>query len=660
MKNIYLGILFVLISAQVFGQCCSNGINLLANYNPDFSAPFTDIPPGFTTENPYTTFPTPGTYIIVASRDYGACFNSPQTDHTTGDPINGRFLWFDTGDASPTNPDTAWRPFNPNLPPGQESLIAVQPNTTYVFSCWIRDLARNPDCFSGGAPLMGLRINGQEMAEVDLGLYTEPCCPQWTYLCAEWNSGSNAFASIQIESRRSDGFNDLGIDDVYFGTTTEELQFSLGQDTAFCEGQTLFIDDNAANSINLWSDSTTADSIQITSPGIYWLEITINNCKARDTILVTQDLLPSIDLGNDTLFCDATPFTISPQNSGGSITSYLWQDNSSTPTYLATSSGMFSLTASNTCGAVSDSIEITLFQAPNLGPDLQTCSGELITLSAGLADSYIWSTGAISNSITVDTSGLYWVETTLSSCSGADTIEISYFTPPLIDLGADTLICANASINLSAQPAESYEWSTGDTSSVLAVSESGTYWVLASNGPCISGDTISMTLVANPDLDLGGDVSLCEGELITLTAGSAETYVWADGSTDASRVVGNPGLYWVEGTNENCSDRDSIIITVVNCTCSFALAIPNAFSPNNDGFNDVFIPQKSECIEESNVRILNRWGSEVYFSSALNVGWDGRSQNSEVPDGTYFWIVEYTTFTKEKGTITGFVDLRRK
>lgn len=659
MKILYLGILFILLSSNVYGQCCSNGINLLANYNPDFSAPFSDIPPGFTTENPYTTFPTPGTYIIVASRDYGACFGSPQTDHTTGDPINGRFLWFDTGDASPGNPDTAWRPFNPNLPPGQQSLIAVQPNTTYVFSCWIRDLARNPDCFSGGAPLMGLRINGQEMAEVDLGLYTEPCCPQWIYLCAEWNSGNNTSASIQIESRRSDGFNDLGIDDVYFGTTTEELQFSLGQDTAFCEGQTLFIDDNAENSINLWSDSTTADSIQITGPGVYWLEITINNCKARDTILVTQDLLPSIELGNDTLLCDELPFLISPQNSGGGITSYLWQDNSSAPTYLATSSGMYRLTASNSCGAVIDSIEITLFQTPNLGVDIQACTGDSIILNAGQADSYYWNTGALSNTITVNTSGLYWVETTQSPCTGIDTIQVTYFSAPLVNLGPDTLICTNESIDLSSAVADAYEWSTGDTTSILAVSESGSYWVTASNASCTASDTVLLTLEAIPEFNLGADQTLCEGETITLLAGIANNYLWSDGTQNASLLAGSSGLVWVEASNENCSRRDSINISVVNCTCSFALQVPNAFTPNNDGFNDEFIPLKADCILQSSIRIYNRWGNEVYYSDNINQGWDGKFNNNDVPDGTYFWVINYTSLSKEQGEKSGTVDLRR-
>ena len=83
MKKIYLLILIVLNIDTVSAQCCSNEINLLAEYNPDFSAPFVDVPPGFITDNPYTFFPTPGTYIIVASRNYGACQSTPQYDHTT-------------------------------------------------------------------------------------------------------------------------------------------------------------------------------------------------------------------------------------------------------------------------------------------------------------------------------------------------------------------------------------------------------------------------------------------------------------------------------------------------------------------------------------------------------------------------------------------------
>jgi gliding motility-associated-like protein len=384
MKNVYFLGSLLFSCSSVYSQCCSNGVNLLANYNPDFSAPFVDVPPGFITANPYTFYPTPGTYIIVPVRDYGACFSTPQADHTTGDPINGRFLWFDaSATASPTTPDLAWQPFDPSLPAGTQSLISVLPNTLYVFSCWIRDLAREPDCITGGSPLMGLRINGVELAEVDLGLITDPCCPQWTYLCAEWNSGENTNALIQIESRRADGWNDLGIDDVYFGTTTEALQFSLGADTTICEGASLLLSDNIENSTNFWSDYSSGDSLHVTSPGTYWLEVTKNNCKARDSITVTMGLLPEINLGNDTSFCNQNEFLITPTNIGGQISNYVWQNNSTSNSIITNNSGNYWLQASNSCGVSGDTINLLFFQPIIPIDSLFICLGTAYTLSNG-------------------------------------------------------------------------------------------------------------------------------------------------------------------------------------------------------------------------------------------------------------------------------------
>jgi gliding motility-associated-like protein len=660
MKKLYLITLFLISFYSAHSQCCSNGINLLADYNPDFSAPFTDVPPGFITANPYTFFPTPGTYIIVPSRDYGACFGQPQADHTTNDPINGRFLWFDTSPtASPATPDIAWQPFAPSLPAGSESLISVASNTTYVFSCWIRDLARNPDCITGGAPLMGLRINGQELAEVDLALYTEPCCPQWTYLCAEWNSGDNSSALIQIESRRADGFNDLGIDDVYFGTTTEALEFSLGADTTVCEGVTLVLEDNIENSINLWSTSTTGDTIQVTSPGIYWLEVTKNNCKARDSILVTQDLLPSISLGNDTIICDQIPLLISPENSGGSIANYLWQDNSTSNSLTTNSSGFVWLQASNSCGSSSDSMNISYFIPPSLGNDTNFCIGTEFTLNAGLANVYLWSNGAETSSIVISNSGVYWVQTTFGQCVGSDTVNVISFLFPELNLGNDSAICDNLPFTISLDSTNTYTWSDGSTNSYFVVENAGIYWAETNNGPCFTSDSIDISVISTPSVNFGNDLTACIGETITLNAGFASSYLWSDSSSSSSILVSSPGLYWVEASNQQCVDSDTISISFSNCDCSFSLEIPNSFTPNNDGKNDQFVPKEISCIKEATLRILNRWGTQIYFTNDVIIGWNGSVDSKESPSGTYYWIIDYTTNLNEQNSKAGFVEVVR-
>ncbi|MBX2903450.1 MAG: gliding motility-associated C-terminal domain-containing protein [Chitinophagales bacterium] len=279
--------IFYFFQSYIQAQCCSNGVNLLANYNPDFSAPYTTTPPGFTNSNTYSVTLGPGYYSIITSRNYGACASTPEFDHTSGN-TSGKFLWFDTPNwASAGNPAIAWKPFNPLLPPGSQDLLTVVPNTTYVFSCWIRDLARNPDCVSGGAPIMGLRINGTDMAQVNLATPVPgQCCPEWVYMCASWNSGNSTTALIQIESRTGSGFTDLGIDDVYFGSTAFGANINLGNDTTICTGQSLTLQANLPNSTNVWSDGSTGNTLTVSTSGLYWVEVTQNGCISRDSIVV--------------------------------------------------------------------------------------------------------------------------------------------------------------------------------------------------------------------------------------------------------------------------------------------------------------------------------------------------------------------------------------
>jgi hypothetical protein len=338
-KN-YIWLLFWALPQLMQGQCCTNGANLLANYNPDFSIPGNPVPPGFLNDNTYSTTLGSGLYSVIVSRNYGACGATPQFDHTTGDQ-DGDYLWFDTGfNATPTTPQIAWQPYDPSRPPGQENTLDVTPNTLYVFSVWIRDLARDIDCISGGAPVMGLRINGLDLAEIDLGDYTSPCCPEWIYLCSEWNSGNATQVDIRVESRSNIGFTDLGIDDVYFGTTFPNMEGILGNDIITCESDevVLYADVDAANIV--WNDGSTADSLVVTTSGIYWVEIDGGQCAGRDSITVDlSSQTQTITLPPDTTICENTSLVLTPSPSIPG--NYTWQDGSTSNSYFVTNEGLY-------------------------------------------------------------------------------------------------------------------------------------------------------------------------------------------------------------------------------------------------------------------------------------------------------------------------------
>ena len=89
------------------------------------------------------------------------------------------------------------------------------------------------------------------------------------------------------------------------------------------------------------------------------------------------------------------------------------------------------------------------------------------------------------------------------------------------------------------------------------------------------------------------------------------------------------------------------------------IEMPNVFTPNNDFKNDLFIPISHECIFNSTLKIYNRWGLEIYYSQAIEKGWDGKYFSEDCPEGVYFWVVEFQTNTGNHKSASGSVNLLR-
>ena len=233
---------------------------------------------------------------------------------------------------------------------------------------------------------------------------------------------------------------------------------------------------------------------------------------------------------------------------------------------------------------------------------------------------------------------------------------ISTSTTP--NLGKDTTLCQGQTISLNGGSALSYLWSNGSTASSMIASTSGTYWVQTSNGQCISRDSILISLNQNPIPNLGKDTTLCDGQTITLNGGFATSYLWSNGSTIASIIASTSETYWVQVNIGHCSSSDTVSVLISNCEIvEIEIELPNVFSPNCDGTNDNFIPIKYKGISQANLIIYNRWGEKLFSTNDLGLGWNGSYKNCTCSDGTYFWIVQYTTITNESKELKGFITL---
>lgn len=216
---------------------------------------------------------------------------------------------------------------------------------------------------------------------------------------------------------------------------------------------------------------------------------------------------------------------------------------------------------------LSDTIEITIVQNPDiaLGNDTSLCIGQTIYLDAGSGfESYNWMDGFSEQTYTAITPGNYSVLVTdMYGCEGTDSINIALDAGPEITLGNDTAICQGASIELSpGLQYSSYLWNNNSTFPYLFASSSGNYSVQVVDYLGCTGEDEIYVFVSNPEVYLGNDSSLCEGDSLSLKACSGySSYLWQDGSTDSIFHVTDGGAYGVEIMDQyGCYNSDEINI----------------------------------------------------------------------------------------------------
>jgi gliding motility-associated-like protein len=161
---------------------------------------------------------------------------------------------------------------------------------------------------------------------------------------------------------------------------------------------------------------------------------------------------------------------------------------------------------------------------------------------------------------------------------------------------------------------------------------------VTANG-CDSVRNLKLTVVRLPNPELGPNVNLCKDEIITLNPGSFTTYLWQDGSQSPDYVVKDPGTYNVRVSNSCGSATDQVTVTANDCTLYF----PSAFSPNNDGRNDLFKALTYNNLKEFHLMVYSRDGQKIFDTRNYTKGWNGKFEGLEMAAGVYAWYCEYKT-----------------
>jgi len=336
----------------------------------------------------------------------------------------------------------------------------------------------------------------------------------------------------------------------------------LGPDRSFCAGASLALGVDVPGASHLWSTGATTDSITVADAGIYWLDVTLNGCVARDSIAPTAAPLPVVSLGNDTAICAGSTLVLDPAVPGAT---YLWQDGSTASTFPVTTAGVYQVEAQLNGCVAQDAIQVQVTPLPvvDIGPDQVICPGTVASFDASTAGAtYLWSDGSTGASLTTGQSGTHSVVVTVDGCSASDAALLSHYSLHTVDLGPDRSFCAGASLAVGVDvPGASHLWSTGATTDSITVAGAGIYWVDVTLNGCVVRDSIALTEVPLPTVSLGPDRIVCPGGTAALDASiPGATYLWNNGAITPT-LAAAAGTWSVSVTVNGCTDSDSVLIT---------------------------------------------------------------------------------------------------
>ena len=445
------------------------------------------------------------------------------------------------------------------------------------------------------------------------------------------------------------------------------------------------------------------------APGFYTINMNLstkNGCKdtaAPVNIKVVKRPDASL-LGNGTV-CLNDPITFSASLAlpDTSATSYQWTfGNGNTSTqqlppqqvYAIANTYSVLLVATNSSGCTDTTRkQLTVFPLPlvNAGADTIICRGQSITLTPIGATSYIWQSSPWLSCYTctsplakADSTIKYIVTgTSADGCLNNDTIKVTVVQPSNLSIDSQDTLCKGQKVPLTVSGADNYSWSPALGLSSTTISSplanpdtTTTYQVIGTDLNSCFADTayVSVAVYPIPGFNIVADeLSLSSGNYVTITTtGSPDitSYSWTPATglscTNCSQPQANPvttTTYTAVVTNAGgCKWQDQVTVRLL---CSNGnLFVPNTFSPNGDGSNDVFFPRGKGINSIRNLAIYNRWGIVVFQRTSLdindeNAGWDGTYKGQQASQDVYVYHFEVVCSSGEKFIFKGDVTLIR-
>jgi gliding motility-associated-like protein len=456
------------------------------------------------------------------------------------------------------------------------------------------------------------------------------------------------------------------------------------------------------NTSNQWdgpSGAITGTNVVVTAPGTYTYSTinTVSTCSLTGTIVITSDVnLPSATFvtscNTDTVVLTATP--------SASTYNVVWTEPTTPPNAIgnpatSTATGVFTLTItdpSNGCiqtyTTETSLPPISIVSSPT--SNVLTCITTTVnaTATSDPGNTFVWNNGTstvTTNPLPISANGTYTAIATNSiGCSSQSVITVSTNTAVIVSItpSSNLITCATGSVSLSASSSVggpyTYSWTpsvTTTTGTPYVVTSAGDYTVVALNS--VNGCTATATqVIGSETIDASFIADTYQGQMplpVTFTntsvvlntnpAGTNYTWSFGDGNGIASNDTTVNHLYNSQGnfpviltaTNGFCSDT---AVRYIKVDLISVFEVPNVFTPNGDGKNDVFTFNAIN-MGEITLTIFDRWGLKMFEATDIgNVKWDGKNKGgSTVTDGTYFYIIKATGLDDAKYDLKGSVNV---
>lgn len=514
--------------------------------------------------------------------------------------------------------------------------------------------------------------------------------PQLPGLQYDWSTGETT-QSIEV-SQEGVYWVNLFHSTGCVGTDTVRVSMAdsvidLGGPYSLCEQPNVTLTIPAGYNNILWNTGSSSQSITLNTPGNY--QVSADNdlgCFTFGVTEITKDTLYPVINGEDSVCPDLT----SELALSSSFYSQTWSTGISDPTLTAQPGQWYWVEVEDIMGCTGiDSFYVAeyLVKPVEITGPLEFCENrpEILTATNGF-HSYQWNTGSVS-SLTETEGGWNVVEAIdFHHCKMIDSLWVIEHSSPSQFLTGPTVVCPNDSVLVQSDPSLNVQWQSGGTQLDKWVKE-GQHIVFAENqSGCLGADTLVVNLSPPVDTTLFYDSVFCSGgRAFVENPNKALTVRWLNSSYvyPAEKLnefeISVEGEYMYEVSNVyGCLDTGQIHIEMNLCMDSCSIHVPNAFTPNGDGLNDVLSPVLKDASKlpgeelnyayypeflptcdliEYDFRVFNRWGDEMFHSEIPGESWSGNYKGKACSNEVFTWKLKYKFKDEALQTEVGHVVL---